>query len=183
MSLTTRLITAEELFRLPDDGQRHELIQGELTTMTPAGFEHGAVIVRLAAQLHQHVSQRRLGVVLGAETGFIIKRNPDTVRAPDIAFVRADRIAVSGIPQAFYPGAPDLAVEVVSPQDTLNEVESKVDDWLSNGTQLVWVVNSRRKSVTVYRAPNQIAVLMEADALEGQEVVPGFQIRVSEIFA
>ena len=117
-----RAMTAEELFDLPDDSWRYALVRGELQRMTPAGFRHGAVIMNVAAPLGHHVKTHQLGVVCGAETGFVLARRPDTVLAPDVAFVRRERIAASGQPVTFWEGAPDLAVEVTSPGDTRPEM-------------------------------------------------------------
>lgn len=183
MTISDRTMTADDLWRLPSDGQRHELVRGELRTMAPAGGGHGAVAMRLGSRLCVHVERERLGVVLAAETGFFIQRNPDTVRAPDVAFIAQDRIPAGGVPVKFIPFAPDLAVEVVSPGDTLVEVEEKVQDWLDAGTKLVWVVNSKRRTVTIHRASADLRVLRENDSLNGEDVVPGFSMRVGELFA
>ncbi|MFN4259273.1 MAG: Uma2 family endonuclease [Gemmataceae bacterium] len=182
MSTVHQLLTADEFWHLPDDGMRHELIRGEVHTMPPSGGEHGFIGMNLAAPLTQHVKSNQLGVVLGAETGFGIARNPDTVRAPGIAFVRQERIPATGIPRSFWPGAPDLVVEVISPRDTLIAVEEKVDDWLTAGARLVWVVNPRCRTVSVYRSPTDVTILTSADELDGNHVIPGFRCRVAEIF-
>lgn len=182
MTTTTHPMTADELLQMPSDGRRYELVQGELKSMTPAGAGHGAIIIHLAAPLAQHVLAHRLGEVFGAETGFILARNPDTVRAPDIAFVAAARIPPGGLPDGYFPGAPDLAVEVVSPGDTLYEVEDKVMAWRSAGTRLVWVVNPRRRTVTVQDDAGTVTVLQGQDELSGGAVVTGFQVRLSTIF-
>ena len=129
-----RTVTADELFRMPEDGYRYALVRGGLLRMTPAGFDHGAVIMNLAVPLGQHVKTGRLGVVCGAETGFVLERRPDTVLAPDIAFVRRERIPAAGRPRTFWDGPPDLAVEVRSPGDTRKEVAEKVAAWLASGT-------------------------------------------------
>jgi Uma2 family endonuclease len=188
MIATTRSLTAEDLWRRPDDGMRHELVRGELRTVAPCGGEHGAVGTNLVVALGAYVKSRKLGTVLTGDVGFIIARDPDTVRAPDVAFVRRERIPASGIPTKFWPGAPDLAVEVVSPSDTLNEVEENVHEWLGAGAALVWVANPRRRTVTVYRSPTTAAVLtatiLDAEQnLEGEDIVPGFRLPVAEIFA
>ncbi len=115
-------------------------------------------------------------------TGFILARNPDTVRAADVAFVRQSRIAEIGIPQFYFPGAPDLAVEVVSPNDRPNEVEAKVQDWLSHGTLMVWVVDPRRRTVAVHRSPADVRELGATDFLEAPDLLPGFGLGVGEIF-
>lgn len=182
MNKTTTLLTADDLWNLPKDGKRHELVKGELRTMAPAGFEHGAVGSNLHGALFIHVKGNNLGLLLGAETGFVIERDPDTVRAPDIAFVRKQRIDQGGIPKQFYPGAPDLAVEVVSPGDTLNEVDEKVEEWLTHGTTMVWVVNPKQKTVSVYHVQRHPVILTADDDLEGWDVIPGFRIKVRDIF-
>ncbi len=135
------LMTAEELFRLRDDGWRHALVRGELQRMALAGFRQGAVNTNVAVPLAHHVKIRLLGAVCGAGTGFVLARNPDTVLAPDIAFIRRERIPASGLPATFWEGAPDLAVEVRSPGDTGSEVAEKAASWLSAGTRVVWVVD------------------------------------------
>ena len=182
MNQTTQLMTADELFLLPKDGRRYELVKGEIRAMAPAGLEHGAVGMKLAAALSHFVQSNRLGIVTLAETGFVLSRDPDTVRAPDIAFLREERIK-SGITQKYGQGAPDLAVEVVSPGDTVDEVDDKVQEWLNGGAQLVWVVSPKRKSVTVYRATGPSSILSAAETLDGGDTLPGFKIRVGDIFA
>jgi Uma2 family endonuclease len=179
---TTALVTAEQLLRMPDAGCRYELISGELKKIPPAGWEHGAVGGRLHTLLGHHVLEHRLGEVFEGETGFLLARDPDTVRAPDIAFVAADRIAAAPRQRGFWPGAPDLAVEVVSPGDTQREIDEKVMAWLDAGTRLVWVVNPTWRTVTVYRSRREIRTLTEDDELSGEDVVPGFRCRVGDVF-
>src|SRR5262245_48721436 len=106
---TTHTMTAEALLKLPRGRGRYELVRGELKTTSPAGSEHGAVVVRVTSPLDRHARETKLGIVFGAETGFQIESDPDTVRAPDVAFVRRERIPEGGLPKAFWPGAPDLA--------------------------------------------------------------------------
>ena len=183
MSTTTTLTTAEDLLRMPDDGFRYELIEGMLKKMSPAGYKHGVIIVRLTRLLANHVDAQHLGQVTAAETGFRLAQNPDTVRAPDIAFVKADRIPTDKIPQTFWPGAPDLAVEVLSPNDIAEEVEEKVNDYLGHGCSMVWVVSPKQKTITVFCSKTDITILSENDLLDGRDVVPGFQCSVQEIFA
>jgi Uma2 family endonuclease len=182
MTAVTRLMTAEELWVLPSGNHRHELVRGELLTTAPSGFNHGVVINRLAFLLTQHVYAHRLGLITGAETGFVLARNPDTVRAPDIGFVAMERVNVAGRPENFWEGAPDLAVEILSPSDTVDTFEGKVDDYLAAGTPLIWVVSPRRKTVTNYRANRKPQVLADGDILSGEDVVAGFEISVAEIF-
>ncbi len=181
MSTSPAPITAEELTRMSDVG-RCELIRGELRKMNPAGSEHGILIVRLTRSLANHVLQHDLGFVFGVETGFMIESNPDTVRAPDIAFIDRTHVPADGIPMSFWPGAPDLAVEVLSPSDSVSQVDDKVEAWLNAGAALVWVVNPKWRNVTVYRSASEIVTLNEDDTLSGNDVVPNFSCSVSEIF-
>jgi Uma2 family endonuclease len=182
MSTRTQLVTAEELLRMPDDGFRYELVCGELRKMPPAGHVHGRLAATLTASLVRYVTANQLGAVYAAETGFILRRNPDTVRAPDVAFIRQQRVQEVGDVAGYWPGAPDLAIEVVSPSDSYAEVEEKVFEWLEAGTLMVLVVNPRRRSVTVYRSLADIIVLTQNDALDGGDVVPGWIMPVKDIF-
>jgi len=181
-AIFTKPMTADELLAMPDDGYRYELIEGELRRMSPAGDEHGRVGMELAIPLGSHVKQNKLGKLYLAETGFLIKTDPDTVRAPDIAFVRIERIAQEPGVKGYRGGAPDLAVEVVSPGDTVSEVEQKVAEWLEGGARMVWVVSPRLRTVTVYRSLTDIVTLTENDKLDGADVVPSFQMNIAEIF-
>jgi Uma2 family endonuclease len=182
MSTTHSLATADELCVMPDDAFRYDLVRGELRRLPPAGSEHGAVAVNIAVVIAQFVKPHGRGVVFGAETGFKIASDPDTVRAPDLAFVRRERIPEQGIPRGFWPGAPDLAVEVVSPGDTYTEVEEKVHDWLNAGTRMVLVLNPRTRTVTIYISHTDVVRLTESDTLDGGDVLPGFTCRVAELF-
>ena len=177
-----RAVTADELFRKPNDGYRYALVRGDLQRTTPAGFDHGAVIMNLAVPLGQHVKTGRLGVVCGAETGFVLERQPDTVLAPDIAFVRRERIPAAGRPKTFWDGAPDLAVEVRSPGDSRREVAGKVTAWLASGTLAVWVVDPSDASVTIHLPQEAPRRLSERDTLDGAPVLAGFHLPVVEIF-
>jgi Uma2 family endonuclease len=182
MGTTTTITTADELLRMPRDGTRRELVCGELRTMSPAGFEHGAIVAKILGPLCQFVIDHQLGITLGAETGFKIAMDPDTVLAPDVAFVRRERITQHGIPKAYWPGAPDLAVEVVSPGDTVEEVDEKVAAWLAAGAQVVWVVKPKRRTLTIYRAPNSVTILTEGEEIADEPLLPGYRSRVSEFF-
>jgi Uma2 family endonuclease len=180
---TITLFTADQLLLMPDDGYRYELIAGELRKMSPAGWKHGFVAGRLHGWLAHHVEKHNLGAVFEGETGFLLASDPDTVRAPDIAFVRRDRILVQDSTEAFWPGAPDLAVEVVSPGDTVHEIDDKVQSWLDGGASMVWVVNPKWRSITVYRSASHVAILTENDELSGEDVVEGFRCVVGKLFA
>jgi len=181
-STITRSVTADELLAMPDDGYRYELVKGELIRMSPAGNEHGRIAARITSQLLVHVDANDLGEVCAAETGFVIAENPDTVRAPDAAFVRKERVEASGRIDSYRRGAPDLAVEVISPNDTVREVEEKVSEWLEAGTRMVWVVSPKLRSVTVYQSLTNVVTFTEKDQIEGGAVVQGFRIAVAKFF-
>lgn len=183
MSTAAHLITAEELYALPEEETGYcELIDGEIIAMTPPGGMHGYVGGVLAGLLAAYVRGKRLGAVL-SEAGVIVSRNPDTVLAPDGAFVTRAQIDRHGIPKAYFTYAPALVIEVVSPRDTASEVTEKMRRWLEAGVELAWVVDPFSRSITVYRALNDINVLTEKDVLSGESVVPGFECPVAELFA
>jgi Uma2 family endonuclease len=175
-------MTAEELFSLPDDGWRYELVRGELNRMPPAGIQHGYIASRLNQRLLAYVEAHNLGLVCTAEAGFRLARNPDTVRAPDVAFIARERIPAEGVPTGYWPGAPDLAVEIVSPSDRFDDVVEKVVEYLAAGTRLVWVIPPRTHTVMVYRATGEVQLLRGHEELQGEEVLPGFTCPVSALF-
>jgi Uma2 family endonuclease len=172
--------TAKQLLERPDLG-RCELVRGELIMMSPAGEEHGWIAMNIGAPLGVFVRQHKLGRVYAGDTGFSIGRDPDTVRAPDVAFVRAERAGDKPAAR-FFPGAPDLAVEILSPSDRAGEVLAKVHDWLDAGCRAVWLVDPRTRTVTAYRSRSRITVLGIGDQLGGEDVVEGFSMPVAEIF-
>lgn len=181
MPPTTQLTTAADLLRMPDDGLRYELVQGVLIAMPLAGNIHGHQTMRFGWRLAQHVEDNDLGIVYAAETGFQLATDPDTMRAADITFVSKARLEAVGKVEGYWPGAPDLAVEVISPSDTYTSVEEKVAEYLQAGAKAVWVVNPRRHTITVYGSLHDITILTEHDTLEGGDVVSGFRCRVSEV--
>jgi len=176
------MVTAEDLLRTPDDGFRYELVRGELKKMSPSGYKHGRITTNLATPLDQHVRANNLGVVCAAETGLLLSSNPDTVLAPDVAFISRKRLEAIGDVEGYWPGAPDMAVEVISPSDTYSEVEEKVVLWLSAGTRMVLVLDPRKRTVTVYRSLTDITILTEEDTLDGGDVVPGWKMQVRDLF-
>jgi len=167
------LMTADELLhvRIPD--KRVELVRGRLVVREPAGLRHGRVAMELARLLANYVDDRGMGRVYAAETGFTVARDPDTVRAPDVAFIRRDRLP-DPEPLGFPDLAPDLVVEVLSPGDRPGEILATVADWLSAGTRLVWVVDPLRRVARVYRQDGSETIVTAEAALEGEEVLPGF---------
>jgi Uma2 family endonuclease len=178
---TARPVTADDLFALRDDGLRRELVRGEVREMAPAGGERGATTSLINAELHAFVRRHGLGRVFAAETGFLIARDPDTVRAPDCAFVRAERL-VGPVPKRFLPLEPDLAVEVVSPHDRPVDIVEKTTDWLGAGVRLVWVIDPGARTVTVHLPGVEPAVLRDGDVIEGSEVLPGFRMAVADLW-
>jgi Uma2 family endonuclease len=183
MSTTAALMTAEELLRLPRGQFRYELINGELKRMSPTGHELGRITIRLAVPLAQHVRANQLGEVYAAETGFRLTSNPDTVLAPDIAFNYKKRVDEVGASKGYWPGAPDLAVEVLSPGDRPAHVASKVSEWLAAGSKQVWVVSPKLRTITLYRSLTDFTVLSERDTLDGGDLLPGFRLAVAEVFS
>ena len=172
--LGIRIVTADALLALPDDGRRRELIEGEILEMAPAGAEHGAVAFHIAVLLGRHIAERDAGRGFAAETGFILARDPDTVRAPDAAFVNRERADRIGHPSGYWPEAPDLAVEVVSPGDTYSELHDKALAWLAAGTHLVLVVDPATRRVTRYRAADEVAVLQGDQPVDCSQVLRDF---------
>jgi Uma2 family endonuclease len=172
-------LTVEEFTRFPDDGCRWELVRGRAVKEPPAGFEHSSIGVRIASLLHRYVQVRDLGEVVGPDGGFVLFDEPPTVRAPDVAFVAEARLTFDT--RKFAPLAPDLAVEIVSPSNTVSEIHHKVMDYLDAGSRLVWVVDPGSRTVTVYRSREAIRLLTEGELLEGGDVLPGFHVEVSEL--
>jgi Uma2 family endonuclease len=181
MAVERRLMTAEELWALPDDGRRYELVEGELRAMSPTGLEHGGYEHALGYRLGQWLEAHPLGELAVGEVGFRLRREPDTVRAADVAFVRAERLAGGPLPKGYFEGAPDLAVEIVSPGDTASEVEEKVRAWIDGGARAVWVVYPSAPSLTVFRADGSAHHHGRQDVIDGGEVLPGLSIRLADL--
>ncbi len=181
MSDTTHLVTAEELEKFPDDDYRYELVEGRVIRMSPTGTLHGWLVMRFGAELTQHVNARRLGLVV-TEVGFRLASSPDTVRAPDLAFIRRERVPDGTLPRGFWHGPPDLAAEVLSPDDRPSDVHDKVTEYLTHGVSLVVVIDPDERTVTTHRAFGPPITLGAADLLDLDEVVQGFRCRVLDIF-
>lgn len=178
MPAYSRVATEIDLLRTPKDGRKYELVRGEIV-MSPAGFRHGAICVRLAARLHGFVCERRLGDVVDSSTGF---RMPGgNVRCPDVAFVAAGRLEADPLTEGFSPIPPDLAVEVLSPDDRSQQVLDKVGEYLDAGVRLVWVIDPASRSATRYRSLTDVRVLTADDELDGEDVLPGFCCRLAEV--
>ena len=180
---TTTLVTADELLALPTGmGKRYELVAGELRVMSPSSWEHGEIVYNLQTLLGYFIRENALGRGFGAETGFMLKRDPDTVRAPDFAFIAKEHLPPADPQEAFWPGAPDLAVEVLSPGDTMGEVDEKIQEWLTAGCAAVWVVDPKLQTVTLYQSPTNVQVRTAGEVVTGDPVVPGFSCAVDELF-
>ena len=179
MTTATDTITAEQLLDMAID-EPCELIAGKLYMMTPAGHWHGRIESKVLRLIGNFVEERDLGDVYGGDTGFVIARDPDTVLAPDVAFVRTERLPDTT--EGYFPGAPDLAVEVVSPGDRAKAVSDKVRAWLEAGCLAVWVVRPDARTITVHRGGAEPRTLGETDTLDGGDVLPGFSCRVAQVF-
>lgn len=149
--------------------------------MAPAGDVHGFTTMKLGSRMTVHAEDHDLGAVFAAETGFVLAQDPYTVRAPDVAFVAKDRLS-QGMTGKYFPAAPDLAVEVVSPNDTATQVQDKVQDWLRHGVRLVWVVEPKTRTVTIFRPDGSANVLQSTDTLSGEDVLVGFEFGLGRLF-
>jgi Uma2 family endonuclease len=176
-----RRVTAEEFARIPNDDYHYELVEGRVVRVSPPGSRHGVLITRIAVLLAQHADAHRLGAVMTC-AGAKLAADPDTVREPDIAFVRQDRIPAAGVPDGFWPGAPDLAVEIRSPGDRSSELGAKVSDYLARGVRLVWVVDPKMKTVTTHALRSTPVTRGVDDVLDAVDVVAGFSCPVRHIF-
>jgi len=176
------ITTAEQLFRAPASGNRYELVRGVLTVMSPAGSEHGWIASRILIRLGTHVEANDLGKTFAAETGFLIEVNPDTVRAPDAAFVSHEKLSASPPSSSYLHVAPDLVVEVVSPNDTSTDVEAKAEQWLEAGSRIILVADPGNRTLRVYKSKAQIEVLRSGEEFSSGDVCGDWKISVNEIF-
>jgi Uma2 family endonuclease len=178
---TQKLITAEEFFHMPgpEDGSQQELVRGVIQTMPPPGAPHGLCCSKIDRRLGTFVESQHLGTVFANDTGFITERDPDTVRGADVAYWSRERLPE--VPRGYIAIPPDLAVEVVSPDDHFSRVQRKVAHYLARGVRLLWVVDPEDRSVTVYRPDQAMRILGEADTLSAEDVLPGFSCRVADL--
>lgn len=180
MATTETRITDHDLLALPRDGRKYELVDGAVR-VSPAGARHGQVCVRLAIKLGSFVADKKLGHVLDSSTGFRLPSG--NVRSPDLSFVAAGRFADERPPQGFAPLAPDLAIEVLSPEDNKRAVLDKIGEYLEAGTRLVWVVDPQAGHAAIYRSLTSVRELLIDDMLDGEDVVPGFRCALRETLA
>jgi len=178
----TGLMTADELLMMPNSRWGYELVRGKLKKYMPAGNLHGIIALKIGRIIGNFVEENNLGVVVAAETGFLISHNPDTVRAPDSAFIGKEKLAKHGITEKFFPDAPDLAIEVVSPNDRKKDIEDKVQDYLAADVKLIWIIYPQKQFVVVHRQSKVVSILFETDELEGEEVLPNFRLPLEKLF-
>jgi Uma2 family endonuclease len=183
MAMRTR-ITAEDLWRMGTGDVRRELVDGEVIEMAPTGGLHGTVTRRVCQRLGEHVDAHGGGEVLVGDVGFVLAlpSDPERVRAPDVAFIATARLPEGRVPQGFIRGAPDMAVEVLSPSDNPVDVQQRVRDWLEGGARLVWVIAPQARSATVYRPDGSARLVREPEALDGEDVLPGLGIPLADLF-
>ncbi len=177
--IVPKWLTADDLTRVQAQDKHTELVRGVMVVSEPPGFRHGDIAVKLTVILAQFVRSRGLGTVL-SESGYVLARNPDTVRGPDVSFVRKERVP-DQLPQGFAHFAPDLAVEVLSPDDRPGEILEKVADYLRAGTPLVWVIDPDLRQVRVHRSDHTMEIIGETGFLDGESVLPGFTCALAEI--
>ena len=175
---TARAATEADLLASPRDGRKYELVDGQIR-VSPAGSRHGRVCVRLAARLDTFVEKGQLGHVFDSSTGFRLPGG--NVRVPDVSFVARGRFRDEQVPEGFGDLAPDLVVEVLSPDDRSREILDKVGDYLQAGVPLVWVIDPKRRTAAVHRSLTDVRILGPDDALDGEDVVPGFRCGLAEI--
>ncbi len=179
-----QLVTVEELWEMPEKpGVRYEIVEGELVEVPGAGALHGLIAALVYRLIDDFVRGLDLGLVFTDGVSYILGRAPDRLRVPDVSFISWGRVPEDGVPEGFWPVAPDLAVEVVSPNDRANDVQEKFDAYLAAGTRLVWVLWPRRRSVSVYIGRGVTHELGPEEELDGGEVLPGFRARVADLFA
>jgi Uma2 family endonuclease len=184
MSTKTR-VTVQDLWRMGStDGVRRELVDGEVIEMAPVGGVHGKVTWTVSQKLGEHVYAHAAGEVVVGDVGFllVLPGDPERVRAPDVAFVTGARLPEGRLPEGYIRGAPDLAVEVLSPSDNPLEIQQKVRDWLESGARLVWVIAPRARSATVYRPDGSARLVRDGDVLDGEGVLPGLRIQLGDLF-
>ena len=182
MATTERLVTADELLDMPEVSCRYELVRGELRSRPFVRFPQAQVCTNILMHLYAYVTANGLGQVYPGNTGFTLELDPDHVRAPSVSFVRRAGVDAAGTNDGFFPAPPDVAFEVVSPDDGYMDVDERVGDYLEAGTLAVVVVNPRRRTVRVHRPRSDTVELAEADTLEVSDVVPGWRMPVREMF-
>lgn len=183
MAIKARL-SADDLWRMGEDDIRRELVNGEVIEMVPSGGIHGKLAAKVCKVLTDYVATHRSGEVVVGDVGFVLnlRVDPERVRAPDVAYISAERLPEGGLPQGFIRNAPDLAVEILSSSETSEQIQQKVRDYLEAGVRLVWIVAPEAKTVTVYRADGSARLLRDREFLEGEDVLSGLRIGLPDLF-
>jgi Uma2 family endonuclease len=181
MATVVKLLTAEEFFLLPnpDDGSQQELVRGEVITMPPPGGMDGVCCLKAGRRIGNFVEERELGTVTSNDTGFVTERGPDSVRGPDIAHWSKNRLPV--VPVCYIEVAPSLLVEVLSPSNTSKQIRGKLKEYFAKGVRIVWVIAPEDRTLTIYRTPDEGRLLHETATATGEDVLPGFTCRVSDL--
>jgi Uma2 family endonuclease len=182
IALAQKTWTEAEFMALSKDGGRYELVDGDVVTMSNSGLEHGEIGLLLGGRLIFYVREHKLGSAFDSSTGF--RMQSGNVRSPDVGFIAKARLqGLKRPPKGFFEGAPDLAVEVLSPSNTLEEIHNKIVEYFENGTRLIWVINPQEYYVLVYHTSSPDVFLRVGDDLDGEDVVPGFSMAIAELFA
>jgi Uma2 family endonuclease len=182
VSVPRTSLTADDLLKLPRGmGKRYELLDGELVEMAPAGFLHGIIAMRAGAKVSDFVAEHRLGQVVAAETGFFLRRHPDRVRAPDVAFIAADRLP-RPFPSGYLDVIPDFVIEVISPTDTASDFQARIDEWLVAGVKVLWAIYPDIKTVFIWRGRDRVERREGEAELDAEPVLPGFRWKVNDLF-
>ncbi|HLC16059.1 MAG TPA: Uma2 family endonuclease [Thermodesulfovibrionia bacterium] len=181
VTLKEKVWTDEELMSLPDDGNDYEFIEGELIMSPRASYKHGRIAAKISAALINFITPKKFGEIVDSSTGFRMKGG--NLRSPDVSFISKERLIETGeTPKGFFHGAPDLAVEILSSSDTMEKMHGKITEYFENGTKIVWLINPEEEFVLVYHSPRPDKFLNSNDYLDGEEVIPGFSFKVSELF-
>jgi len=178
----TKRMTLEEVKQLSPDEQPGELVRGVFVPMSKPTVRRGSLVAHIARLLDAFAGGKGLGEVVAGDSGFVLSREEELLRGPDVAFISKERIPPEGLPDDWWEGAPDLAVEIVSRTQNAHELARKALDYLQAGTKMVWVVDPESRTVAVYTPPNQIRILCEGEDLDGGDVLPGFRIKVGDLF-
>ncbi|NJR58656.1 MAG: Uma2 family endonuclease [Cyanobacteria bacterium CRU_2_1] len=177
-----KIWTDEAFMALPKDGGPYELIDGEVITISNSGMEHGNIATTLSFYLNSQIIPNKLGVLCDSSTAFSLKSG--NKRSPDISFIAKDRLkGLKRLPKGYFQGAPDLAVEIISPSNTFESIHTKLVEYFANDCRLAWVVNPDEQWVMVYRQPQPDRLVKAAETLEGEEIIPGFTLPLAELFA
>lgn len=182
MATTSKLLTAEEFMMLPADGQRQELVRGRIVEMPPPGWPHGRTVSKITRIVGSYAEDRGLGETASGDSGFVLERGPDTVLAPDFAFVSSERLRRFSGSEGYPDVAPDLVVEVVSPSDRMSDVMEKAASWLAFGARLVWIADPKHRAITVRRADGSSATIPPDGKVDGEDVLPGFSCEIRRFF-